>query len=1005
MPDAIESTSPNEWLFRSEERFRLLVASVKDYAIFMLDPRGIVATWNEGAERIKGYSESEIVGQHFSRFYEEADLAAGKPERGLRVAAELGRYEDEGFRVRKDGSRFWANVVITALRAEDGTLIGFAKVTRDQSERQRAERARLELARQVAATQAAEKVVERLERLHAMVTALGVAYTPDEVGEVVLRQASVSLDASAALLLLGSGERLQEIGRFGPPRSLGHLIGAEPNPAADAVSSREVKWFDDPAAFSLRYPHLTPLAPGEIVVALPLLSSEKLLGVAAFVIAPGASGREERALLESLADHTAQALDRAAAYERERRAHASLSTTLRSIGDAVIATDASGAVTLMNPLAETLTAWPEVEARGKPFTSVFRIVNESSREPVENPVEKVLEHGTIAGLANHTLLIARDGREVPIEDSAAPIRGTSGRVEGAVLVFRDVSEKKRAEARRQFLADATATLAESLDYEVTLNKVAELSVPHLADWCAVDLVQPGQTSPKRVAVAHVDSEKLELAREQDAEHSPDPCVARSVARVLRTGEPELIRESSGEHLGASSALRSSMTAPLIAHQYVLGALSFVSTDPEHPYDQDDLRFVEELAHRCATAIDNARRYASEQEARQSAEVASRAKDEFLAVVSHELRTPLNAILGWAKMLRRSPRNEERQTKGLETIERNSIAMAQVIEDLLDMSRVMSGQMRLELQPVDVAGIVSAAIDSVRHEADQKRLALELASGESSALASADPTRLQQIVWNLLSNAVKFTPAGGRVEVGVRAEARWVEISVTDTGRGIAPRFLPYVFEPFRQQDSSYRRVHGGLGLGLAITRQLVELHGGQITAFSEGEGLGATFKVRIPAALEAESSGPASEQASAASVAPLPQLVGLHVLVVDDALDARELVTHLLEDRGCTVSTAASVGEAVAAFRERRPDVLLSDVGMPGRDGYDLIREIRALPRELGGDVPAAALTAYARGEDRRKLLQAGYSVHLPKPVDPDELVAVVVSLARLLERPGASKP
>jgi PAS domain S-box-containing protein len=1017
MPDdAIQPISPDESLFRSEERFRLLVASVKDYAIFMLDPTGVVATWNEGAERIKGYRAEEIIGQHFSRFYPETDLAAGKPALGLKTAAEAGRYEDEGWRVRKDGSRFWANVVITALRSEQGTLVGFAKVTRDLSERQRVEQARLELAQQVAATRAAENVVARLERLHAVVSALGAAYTTEQIGEVILHQASSALGASAAVLLVTVGERLQEVGRRGAESALTKLLGSDPTPGADAYRAREVQWLDDSAGFSERYPHLGPIAPGEIVVALPLLLSDRLLGIAAFVLAPGAGAREERALMESLADHTAQALDRAGAYARELEARASLSTTLRSIGDAVIATDASGAITLMNPVAEALTAWPEAEARGQSLISVFRIVNETTREPVENPVDRVLAHGVVAGLANHTVLIARDGREIPIDDSAAPIRGASGGVEGAILVFRDVSEKKGAEARRQFLADAGAMLAESLDYEATLAKVAQLSVPRLADWCAVDLIQPGELHPKRV-VAHVDQSKAELARELSIKYRPHLEAPRGVAHVLRTGKPQLYPEITDELLRAlcvdeehlrlarELGLRSAMTVPLVANQYILGAISFVSAEGGRLYGEEDLAFAEEIAHRCAIAIDNARRYASEQEARKSAEVATRAKDEFLAVVSHELRTPLNAILGWAKMMRGSPQNEERQAKAMETIERNSLAMAQLIEDLLDMSRVISGQMRLDLQRVDVGSVIAAAVDSVRHDADAKNVTLQQFSERSRAFAAADPTRLQQIVWNLLSNAVKFTPSGGRVQVSARAEGRWVEISVMDTGRGIAPRFLPYVFEPFRQQDGSYRRVHGGLGLGLAITRQLVELHGGHITAASEGEGYGATFTVQVPAAIDAEIAGPASERSPASrSATPLPQLAGLLVLVVDDAPDARELVSHLLTDCGCTVKTAATVDEALAAFRQQKPDILLSDVGMPGRDGYDLIREIRALPKDRGGEVPAAALTAYARGEDRRQLLQAGYSVHLPKPIDPDELIAVVVSLTRFLDRQTANK-
>jgi signal transduction histidine kinase/CheY-like chemotaxis protein len=451
-------------------------------------------------------------------------------------------------------------------------------------------------------------------------------------------------------------------------------------------------------------------------------------------------------------------------------------------------------------------------------------------------------------------------------------------------------------------------------------------------------------------------------------------------------------------------LRSAMVVPLTARGRTLGAMTFIFADSGRRYSALDLHFAEELARRCAVAIDNAQLFISEQRARQSADVASRAKDEFLAVVSHELRTPLNAILGWAKMMSSPSFDEERRGRAVETIERNAVAMAQLIEDLLDMSRIISGKMRLDVQPMDVAPVVDAAIESVRPAADTKEIRVTSVLDARVPDVVGDPTRVQQIVWNLLSNAVKFTPKGGSIDVLVRRADSWAEISVADTGRGIAARFLPHVFDPFRQEDASSTRSRGGLGLGLAITRQLVELHGGRIDVQSEGEGRGATFRVLLPISAVTRSSstpvqGSATEPAVRVAPARRRELDGLRVLVVDDEKDARQLVQVVLEDCGCRVTLAAGVDAALESLTLEVPDVIVSDIGMPEKDGYDLIREVRALPRAKGGDVPAAALTAYARDEDRLKMLAAGYSMHLAKPIDPQELVVVVASLTRFASR------
>ncbi|EPX63806.1 Chemotaxis protein methyltransferase CheR [Cystobacter fuscus DSM 2262] len=387
--------------------------------------------------------------------------------------------------------------------------------------------------------------------------------------------------------------------------------------------------------------------------------------------------------------------------------------------------------------------------------------------------------------------------------------------------------------------------------------------------------------------------------------------------------------------------------------------------------------------------------ASEKAARQEAEEANRLKDEFLATVSHELRTPLTAMLGWVQVLRNGNLPPEKRERALETVERNARAQGQLIEDLLDVSRIMSGKLKLDVGPVEVGHVVEQALESVRPAADAKGLRLQTAL-DSTGHVMGDAHRLQQVVWNLLSNAVKFTPKGGRVQVFVERRDSAVEITVADTGRGIAPEFLPHVFEHFRQAEGLLTRRAGGLGLGLSIVKQLVEMHGGTVAAFSEGVGQGATFTVRLPlsAAMRREATLPPSLQHAHPGIPCPPELTGLRVLVVDDEQDTRELLRTLLEECHAEVSTAASVAEGLERLKQELPDVLISDIGMPGEDGFHLISRVRALPPKEGGRTPAVALTAYARVEDRTRALLAGFHSHVPKPVEPVELLVVLASLS-----------
>ena len=385
-----------------------------------------------------------------------------------------------------------------------------------------------------------------------------------------------------------------------------------------------------------------------------------------------------------------------------------------------------------------------------------------------------------------------------------------------------------------------------------------------------------------------------------------------------------------------------------------------------------------------------------------AEEANRMKDEFLATLSHELRTPLTSILGWARMLSNGQLAKAETTRALETIERNAKAQSQLIEDILDVSRVITGKLRLEVQPVDLAEIIESSIDGVLPAADAKGVRLQHVLDSGASMVSGDPARLQQVIWNLLSNAIKFTPRGGRVQVKLERINSHVEITVSDNGQGIGADVLPFIFERFRQADSTMTRAHGGLGLGLAIVRHLVEMHGGTVEVESDGEGQGATFIVKLPLiVLRSFKIGHAGQaervHPTSGNNLPFdspPELNGLRLLVVDDEEDTRILLKAVLEKCGASVTTASTAREAIAVLKASRPDVLISDLGMPEEDGYSLIKRVRELSEEDGGKTPSAALTAYARAEDRMKVLRSGFQIHIPKPVEPAELVAVVATLA-----------
>jgi PAS domain S-box-containing protein len=402
----------------------------------------------------------------------------------------------------------------------------------------------------------------------------------------------------------------------------------------------------------------------------------------------------------------------------------------------------------------------------------------------------------------------------------------------------------------------------------------------------------------------------------------------------------------------------------------------------------------DISDRIRAAEERALISVRDQAAREGAESANRAKDAFLAVVSHEMRSPLNAMIMWVHLMRSAKLSDEEFRRALDTIERNIKSQAKLVDDLLDVSRIVSGKLRLDLRPLGPISVIEAALEGLRPGADAKQIRIDCELDPQGGPVLADPGRLQQVIANLISNAIKFTPAGGRVVVRLKRVASQSVISVTDDGEGIPAEFFPYLFDRFRQADSAPSRAHGGLGLGLAIVRNLVELHGGTVHAASDGLGKGATFTVKLPInALRTRdlAESPVEFDLRAAN---LPSLGGLHVLVVDDDADAREALTRFLEARNADVRLVASAAEALEAIRRSRPDVLVSDIGMPGEDGYALMEKVRLLDKEHGRRLPAVAVTAYAGAEDRVRSLAAGFQMHLVKPVDAAELIMVIASLS-----------
>jgi PAS domain S-box-containing protein len=693
-----------------------------------------------------------------------------------------------------------------------------------------------------------------------------------------------------------------------------------------------------------------------------------------------------------------------------RDARALVTSIVESSVDAIVTKDLNGVITSWNAAAQQLFGYTAAEMIGSPIRRLIPLERQAEEDDILARLRRGerIEHF-------ETVRIAKDGRRLDVSVTISPLRNASGAIVGASKIARDVSIVRAAEAERlrlleenaavtAALNDVGAIVASDLDRDKVVQGVTDAATElTTAEFGAFfyNVVNESGEAYTLYTISGVPREAFSKFPTPRNTEVFEPTFKGT--GVVRSGDITKDRRygHNPPHHGMPPGhlpVRSYLAVPVRGRsEQVIGGLFFGHSEVDR-FTANHERLAVGIASWAAVALENARMFMAVQEA-------SRLKDEFLASLSHELRTPLNAILGYARLLRTGVFAAEKRDKAIETIERNATSLTQIVEDILDISRIVSGKIRLNVQAVDLPDVVRNAIDAVTPAADAKHVRLETVLDPQASPISGDPERLQQVLWNLLSNAVKFTDKGGKVQVRLERVNSHVEVAVSDTGIGISSEFLPHVFERFRQADAGITRGRGGLGLGLSIARQLTEMHGGTIEVASAGLGQGTTFRVKLPLMIvhplreEAERVHPRGTATRAAFAAS--DLTGVHVLAVDDEADALGLVSELLQAAGATVTTARSAAAALERLGSDVPHVLVADLGMPQVDGFQFLEQVRRHPNGLVRRIPAAALTAYARSDDRVKALRAGFDIHLAKPIDPAELVTTIAALAKRFENGG----
>jgi PAS domain S-box-containing protein len=986
-----------------------IIESAED-AIITKTLDSVITSWNKGAEALFGYTAEEAVGRSITMLI-PADHPDEEPAiiARLRAGERIEHYET--VRVRKDGTFVDISLTVSPIRGPGGQIIGASKIARDITERKRAE-ATLRQSEQELADFFENAVVGLhwvgpdgtiLRANRAELELLG--YTAEEyLGHHIAEFHADPEAISDILRRLQAGELLHEYEA---------RLRCKDGSVKHVLIDSSVMWKDGKFVHTRCFTRdITERkrAERESVERARLLSLGADVGVA--LTQRDSLPEMLHACAEALVRHLNAAFARVWTLREEEqvlelRASAGLYTHL----------DGPHSRVRVGEYKIGLIA----EERAPHMT------NDVPHDPRVSDHEWAEREGMVA-FAGYPLIVAERLVGVMALFARQPL--TDATLQAMSSVADSIAlgiERKRAEEE----------LREQADVIETVNRVGQMIAAELDQHKLVQAVTDAATE---ITGAHFGSFFYNVLDEKGAsymlytlsgvprsafEHFPMPRATDLFGPTFRGEETILINDVKKDpRYGKNSPyygmpeghlpVTSYLAVPVISRSgEVYGGLFFGHPE-EGVFTERIARIVEGLAAQAAVAMDNARLFDAVERARAEAETtasekerlyrqaqeSSRLKDEFLATISHELRTPLTAILGWAHMLRSGQISKDSASKALETIERSARAQGQLIDDLLDVSRIITGKLRIDMRPLDPNSFIEAAIEAVRPAAEAKGVRVQKIMDTGAVTVTGDPVRLQQVVWNLLSNAIKFTPRGGRVQVRLERVNSHVEIAVTDTGAGVAPEFLPYVFDRFRQADQRITRQHGGMGLGLSIVRHLVELHGGTVRAESEGLGKGSTFTVLLPVApvYQAEAAG---ERVHPAARDTLPsyecaeRLDGMRVLVVDDEPDTRELLKAGLGQCGAEVTVTASASEALAAIELATPALIISDIGMPDVDGYELMRQIRSLPTDKGGKIPAIALTAYARTEDRLQALRAGYQMHVTKPVELAELVAVASSLVQ----------
>ncbi|HEY9401079.1 MAG TPA: PAS domain S-box protein [Pyrinomonadaceae bacterium] len=916
--------------------------------IVALDPEGIVKMWNQSAERIYGWSAAEVLGRMLPTVPPDKLEEVRRNHRQAVAGAAFKAFET--VRLRKDGTQINVSISTAPLRDAEGRMSGVVALVEDISERVRAEGEKARLAGEVEAQRS---------RLDSIITSVpGVVWEawglPDE-----------------------SSQRIDFVSDY-VETMLGYTVEewlATPNFWLSIVH-------EDDREMAARTASDT-FASGKVGTNQFRWMAKD--GRAVWVEAHSVAIADEAGRPVGMRGVTMDITARKEAGEELRR----WEHIFQHAGWGVVLVDRDGTLRVVNPAFARMHGFAVEEMIGTPLVDTFA--------PEARP--ELAEHARIVHEKGHyvyeSIHIRKDGTRFPALADVTVFKDERGEVLYRAANVQDITERRRAQEFERFLGDATATLSSSLDYELTLERLARLAVPYVSDFCLVHMLED-DGSIRRMIVAHQEPAREAAWRDMQRRFPLDLNTPHTIAKVLRTGEPELFPEISDELWQAvirdpeeirmlrEFDIKAAMIMPLAARGRTIGALTFISAESARRYGEDDFTLARELARRAALAIDNARLYRRAQEA-------NLAKDEFLATLSHELRTPLTPIIGWVHMMSSGQLAAGDISHGLAVIAKNSQSLSHLINDLLDMSAILSGKMRIDTLPVSLDSVVAEAIETVRPHAAKQNIRIEFAPPAADAVVSGDRTRLVQVFWNLLTNAVKFSPGESRVRVACEIAEGQARVHVEDEGAGITTEFLPFVFDRFRQQDMSSTKMHGGLGIGLALVKSFVEAHGGTVVAASAGEGRGSRFTVSLPLVRQAQPV--AAPNAGDTTTEATCEVEGAcHVLIVEDAPDTLEMLRVTFEVRGFRASVCATPEEALSIAADEHFDIIISDIGLPNIDGYELLKLLRSRALHLR-DVPALALTGYAAQKDVDAALSAGFNAHLAKPFDPATLVATVDAL------------